>query len=122
MRPKPPELLVHEYIECQRVHAEIDFSSRASVKAGNKAADRMRLIATSLSASQAGQVAFEQLLTSPNPVLALWAAHHLLELMSPIESVQEAALALIASAAKGDSAHALGEAMWLESWHSARAT
>lgn len=122
MLTESPEVLIREYVAHQLVHAKIDFSNRASVMAGNRAADRMRSIASALSTSVAGQDAFERLLTSPNSGLALWAAHHLLELMNPAEAVQETALVLIASAAEGDSANALGEAMWLESWHSAHST
>lgn len=107
-----------EYIELARQHAEANDGTRAWVRRVNQAADRMRAIATvQLSGSGVQAHRFSSLVDSPDGRARLWAAHHLLELCTTLEdAVVARALAVIEAAAKGDSAEAMGEQMWLANW------
>jgi len=87
------------------------------VHAGNKAADQMRSIAKCIAGNQQIQTEFETLLDSPNQLLARWAAHHLLELMSLTPRTEAKALSLIEHAATREGPDAYGEQLWLHSWY-----
>lgn len=122
MHPENLEQLITEYLANQELHAAVDFGNKSSVKAGNKAADRMRNIAAELREATESTTRFEALLDHPNPMVRKWVAHHLLELMEPSKSAVERSLSIIEQASLGDSAEALGERMWLASWNAAHAT
>ena len=113
--------LIQEYRACQAVQSCIDFSSKGSINASNKAADRMRAIATTISKSPEAVTLFGNLLAAQEPQLQLWAAHHLLEIMNPDNSTKSSALSIIENASRGDDANALGERLWLDAWRSSNA-
>jgi hypothetical protein len=83
----------------------------------NRAADRLREIAIEEAVEDPTGSSFAILLHDEIANVRLWAAHHFLELFNK-RSLQEttAALNIIEVAARGDSAAALGERMWLEEW------
>jgi len=109
------ELLDH-YKRHAMFHASIDFGDRASVRAGNSAADDMAAVAKRLAAlSPPASVPFAALLDADHAT-ALWAAHHLLEHFEPDHAIERHALAVIERAASGDDANAMGNRMWLEDW------
>jgi len=113
--------LLEEYVSCAREHRLTSYGSRVSVRAGNRAADRLRSIAKVIAVRgpQATE-AFSLLLSDPDEPQASWAAHHLLELMIPDESQLERALAILTALAEGPTAYALGTRMWLENWRRSR--
>ena len=112
---------IHAYRRCQAVHAGVDFSDPVSVAEANAAADRMRALAAEWGQDPTVQACFETLLWDANGPLAKWAAHHLLELMSPSPRGKAQALLILEGAARGDSAEAMGERMWLDAWRSSHA-
>ena len=115
--------LIEEYVSCARECLLTNYESRVSVRAGNRAADRLRSIAKAIAArGPRATEGFSLLLSDPDAPQASWAAHHLLELMNPDESQEERALAIITALAEGQTAYALGTRMWLENWRRTRNT
>jgi HEAT repeat protein len=81
------------------------------------AADRLREIAVEEAAHDPAGLSFVALLEDESSNVRTWAAHHLLELFDKRSlPVEQRALNIIEAAARGDSATALGERMWLEEW------
>jgi hypothetical protein len=77
----------------------------------------MRSIAEEIASSGPRAVeSFSSLLTDSSAAHAGWAAHHLLELMSPNELQADRALAVIAAIADGPTVNADGERLWLDNW------
>ncbi len=83
----------------------------------NRAADRMRELAVQEAAQDPTGSSFAQLLRDEIPNVRLWSAHHFLELFT-LRSAENTsfAVAIIESAARGQSAAALGEQLWLTEW------
>ena len=111
------QALIDEYRAQAAIHSAIDYGQKASIRAGNRAAARMRSIAQKLTTlGNQAVAAFGRLLESHEPGVAIWAAHHLLEHMAPKPSLAESALNLIQRRAWGAGPDALGERVWLSEW------
>lgn len=109
--------LIAEYKGLALTHARTDYGDKAGVKAASAAADRMRAIAFELAASGPDAVsAFGDLVRSPDATVANWAAHHILEHMSPEPATVRAALDIIERTASGTGPDAFGDRIWLQRW------
>ena len=95
----------------------MDYGNRDSVRKGNSAARAMgKLAAKMLSGGRPGADRFSALLDDSQYHVALWAAHHVLELGQPDEPTKQRALGIIERASRGTDANALGERIWLQEW------
>ena len=109
--------LLNRYKELALIHASIDYGDPQSVRTGNSAVDEMISISRDISQmGQPGLEAFASLLDVSTNRTDLWAAHHILEHMDFNETLKQRALAIIRENAKGQSADALGQRMWLKDW------
>jgi hypothetical protein len=109
--------LIAEYKGLALTCARTDYGDKPSVKAANVAADRMRAIAFEIAASGPVAVAaFGDLVRAPDVTIANWAAHHILEHMSPEPEIVRAALDIIERTASGTGPDAFGDRIWLQRW------
>ena len=112
-----PQDLIAEYRGLALTHAGTGLGDKASVKAASAAADRMRAIAFAIAASGPDAVsAFGDLVRAPDATIANWAAHHILEHMSPERAIVRAALDIIERTASGTGPEAFGDRIWLQRW------
>jgi hypothetical protein len=111
-------VLLAEYLERASKHAVVDYASSASVRDGNVAAHRLNEIAELLHARDVIESSLEPILQ--DPIAGIWAAHHLIEVAHAKGPLEQAALAVIASVARGSSLNAAGEALWLRNYRIAR--
>ena len=115
------EQVLARYRECAALHASIDYGSRATVERANRAVDTMRELASNLGRSgPAAVTAFARLLEEREARIDVWAAHHLLELMTVGPKIETRALAIIEREVAGDSVAAVGNRVWLERWRAQR--
>ena len=109
--------LIGEYRSCADAHNEPGDGSESWATRVNHAADRMIVIARRVAEGGPEAVSrFGSLLETDRPHVALWAAHHLLDFMTPDLRARDAALALIERTAAGKGGLALGEQQWLDNW------
>jgi hypothetical protein len=117
MQPSLIENLIAEYRSAALLHSQPGDGTAASLTRCNKAADRMVVISREIAAGGREAVAvFADLLTSSDPHLSIWAAHHLLDFMHPDDGARIQALSLIERNAQGSSPQAVGDQVWLENW------
>ena len=110
--------LISEYRAAAQAHNEPDDGTPSWALRVNRAADRMIMISRQVASSGVDAInEFGQLVKSDDPILALWAAHHLLDFMEPAEPVRDTALSLIERVAASDSEDALAERIWLENFN-----
>ena len=111
------EQLIHEYRTCAAAHYEPNDGSSGWIQRVNHAADRMITIARHIAGTGPdGITRFATLLDRDDPHVAGWAAHHLLDFMSPDDATRTAALSIIERAAQSNTVESLGEKTWLENW------
>ncbi|NIK80454.1 galactokinase [Paenibacillus castaneae] len=108
---------IDTYKECAKIHFEIDYSNKKSVKRANKAVVEMIRIAQRINIDFPQKMdEFSELLNEKKYRLDIWVAHHLLERMNYTKDMEEKAIAVIEEYAKEDSADGLGNRMWLSEW------
>jgi hypothetical protein len=110
------EDLIEQFKENAKVHFNIDYGNKKSVKAGNKAVDRMFEIAQKLNDSGHFNE-FAALLSCEEDRVNVWTAHMLLERLNATGSIAEEALSVITELANSDDINSFGEKLWLEHWH-----
>ncbi|MEI2339073.1 hypothetical protein FA002_14415 [Priestia megaterium] len=111
------ETLVDLYQKSAKIHYEIDYRDKKSVKKGNRAAEDMKKIAQLIHLYYPGMLfEFATLLTNPTYRIDLWAAHHVLEIMSYSPMLEDNALSVIERYADENDFTALGNRMWLDQW------
>ena len=109
--------LISEYRAAASAHNEPDDGTSSWAERVNRAADRMMLISRQVASAGPDAVSeFGQLVGSDDPVVALWAAHHLLDFMNPQEPARDRALSVIRNVADSNRADASAEKEWLENW------
>jgi hypothetical protein len=102
------------YRKLVEIHAAMDHGDvipsekGISVRAMGKAAAKM------LSSGRDGADRFSVLLDDSRSHVALWAAHHLLDLGELDEPTKQRALRIIERASRGNDVNALGDRIWLE--------
>jgi hypothetical protein len=105
---------INKYISLVQIHQSVDFSSKKSVKQGNKAMDQMIDIAKVLNNIEGGLNEFLKILDMDKLELKYYASFHIVEHMNPNESIKERCLILIRS--KAEKEDILGYKYWLKSW------
>lgn len=105
--------MINEYRECVRVCSAIDYTDESSVKRSNKAVEKMYQIVQA--ANSSGPETVTELTALLNePDCAKWLAHQLVEKAAITKEVKNKCFAIVETLAKGESAEALGERMWIE--------
>ena len=111
--------LVEKYKNYAKVHFEVDYGDKKSVKKGNQAARDMRRIAYEINELYMDKIErFAELLSEGAYKKDIWVAHHILECMNYSREIEKKALNVIEKYSMGDSAEALGNKMWLKDWKS----
>lgn len=111
------ENLVEEYKECAKIHYNIDYTDKNSVKHGHNAARTMIDIARTINNKYSERIEeFSKLLYDKNYKINIWAAHHILEHMNYTHDLECSALSIIKKYAKKNTIEGLGNKMWLEQW------
>ena len=110
-----PENPLDRYRRLAEIHAAMDYGNGNSIRKGNSAARAMGKVAAKiLNGGRSGADRFSVLLHDSRSHVALWAAHHLLELGELDEPTEQRALGIIERASRADDANALGERIWLQ--------
>ena len=105
------------YRRLAEIHAAMDYGDHNSVRKGNSAARAMgKVAAKMLSGGRPSVDRFSILLDDSHSHVALWAAHHLLELAQLDDPTKQRAVGIIEHASRGNDANALGERIWLQQW------
>lgn len=114
--------LIAEYKEQAAICAKTDYADKKSVRQNNKAVDRMYAIVTTIDRNFGpdGIVKFQELLDVKEYNIDLWSATHLLERLKVEKSIEEKALTIIETVAKGKGVEALGYQYWLKDWYEKR--
>jgi hypothetical protein len=114
--------LIAEYKEQAAICAKTDYADKKSVRQNNKAVDRMYAIVTTIDRNFGpdGIVKFQELLDVKENNIDLWSATHLLERLKVETSIEEKALTIIETVAKGKGVEALGYQYWLKDWYEKR--
>lgn len=101
-----------EYIKCAEICAQIDYSDKKSVRANNRAVDKMyRLVER---AKFEGPESIAGLIDLLDHSLAgSWIAHQLVERVNFDIEIAKKCFEIIEPLAHGESANALGETWWL---------
>jgi hypothetical protein len=109
------ENLLEQFKENTKIHYDINYSEKASVRKGNKAVDKLFELAEKIKDN--GQISeFAELLNDNQNKVDLWTAHILLERLKVKNGVAVKALDVIKSYANSDNANGYGEKLWLEQW------
>jgi hypothetical protein len=112
------EQLLDKYRQNARIHYEVGFRDKASVRKGNRAASQMIRIAQQVEEEFSGGVdAFAGLLVERDYKIDCWAAFHLIEQMNISQQLQQKALAVIERYARSDDIDAAGIQLWLKGWN-----
>lgn len=112
--------LIDEYVKTAKEAANVDYADKSSVRKFNAQSDRMRAIArTIVTLGNEAVVRFISVLD--NEPAAVWAAHHLVELVDLDSQTLTKCFGRVRQAqlqaeAKGNGADAMGEEMWLKEW------
>jgi hypothetical protein len=104
--------LITDYKKLSKIHSEIDYADKNSVRKGNKTVDKMISIAEKINKNPSGIFEFRKLLNDTDDHISLWASHHILEYMDYSNQDESTALKHIKRAAKNE----YGEKIWLEEW------
>jgi len=111
--------LIEEYKVQAAVCAQTDFAVKKSVRQNNKAVDRMYAIVATIDTNFGldGIGKFQELLDIKENNTDLWTATHLLERLKVEKPIEEKALIIIETVAKGKGVEALGYQYWLKKWY-----
>ena len=113
--------LIDQYIKAfEETHLELnDYSNKSYVKRANRAATKMRKIASQINNSYPElKDKFNKLLDAKEIGLDRYVAHHILELMNYEMNVQNRAISIIEDVARSDElVNSLGNLMWLIDWY-----
>lgn len=101
---------IKEFLELSEVHASVDYGNPSSVRAGNKAADSMRKIATGLVKSGLTEDLLELL---DDKAAGAWVAFTVAELPQTTHKQRERCIKTIQGIAAGSGIDAMGAEMWL---------
>lgn len=105
--------MIDQYRECARVCSTIDYADKSSVKRSNKAVDKMYQIVQT--ANNKGPQSIADLATLlDEPDCAKWLAHQLVEKAAITKEIKNKCFSIVETLAKGESAEALGERLWLK--------
>ena len=109
------ENLLEQFKQNAKIHFDIDYANKASVKKGNKAVEKLFKLAQKFNDN--GQVnQFAELLNDNNNKVDLWTAHILLERLNAENVLAERALKVIENYAGLSDVESYGEKLWLEQW------
>lgn len=115
--PDTYEEIINTYLECAKIHNDIDYADKSSVKRGNKAVTTMIVIAKIINEKYSERIEdFSTLLNNSSNRVDIWVAHHILEHMNYSNSLEKRALAVIKKYSKENTANGLGNRMWLDEW------
>ncbi len=107
--------MLEEYRRCVAICAAIDYADDLSVRANNRAVDRMYEIVRE--AAEAGPDAIcrlAALLDEPDP--GKYLAHQLVETVELAKETEAKCFSIIEQLAKGNGLDVMGEQMWLKKW------
>ena len=111
------EKLIDKYLECAKIHYDIDYADKSSVKRGNKAVTTMIGIAKIINEKYPERIEdLSTLLNTTSNRVDIWVAHHILEHMNYSNILEKRALAVIKKYSKENTANGLGNRMWLDEW------
>ena len=96
-----------------RICNAIDNADELSVKRNNKAVDRMYQI-VQLANNKGPETVAELATLLDQPDCAKWLAHQLVEKAAITKEIKNKCFAIVETLAKGETAAALGERMWLK--------
>lgn len=114
---KAYEKLLEEYKECAKIHNDIDYADKSSVKKGNNAVVNMISIAKTINNVYSERIEeFSILLNDDKDKIDIWVAHHILEYMNYTENIQYRAISVIKKYSKENTTDGLGNRMWLKEW------
>jgi len=103
------------YRKLVEIHAAMDHGDVIPSEKGNSAVRAMGKVAAKiLSSGRDGADRFSVLLDDSRSHVALWAAHHLLDLGELDEPTKQRALRIIERASRGNDVNALGDRIWLQ--------
>ena len=109
--------LIDEYKTLPKICALTNYADKKSVKANNKAVDRMYEIVSLVNDfGPKGTKTFSALLDISDHKTNIWAATHLLEKLAFEEPTGIRALQIIEEVAKGDDLQAAGYQIWLKNY------
>ncbi len=101
-----------EYIKCAEICAQIDYSDKKSVRANNRAVDKMYSLVER--AKVEGHESVAVLIDLLNhPLAGSWIAHQLVERIDINIELAKKCFKIIEPLTEGKSANAMGERMWL---------
>ncbi len=104
--------LLNEYTQRAKVHSNIQYGSKSSVKNGNESINKMIHIAKTI--KKMGNAAiqkFSKLLN--NKITSIYCAHHLIEVIGVTGKLKDKAISIIKGRSKDKGPNAKGEEMWL---------
>ena len=111
--------VLDQYRKCAEICSKIDYANKASVRANNRAVDKMYKIVNE--AVKQGQSAVDELtILIDEPLPASWIAHQLLEKATVSPEIEKKCLSIIWKSATqegGKPSQQMGEQMWLKQWH-----
>jgi hypothetical protein len=109
--------MLNQYRKCAEICSNIDYSNKASVKASNRAVDKMYKIV--VEAVKSGPVAVNELASLlDEPLSAPWIAHQLLEKTAVSLETERKCLSIIWKLSKeGPGTQQMGEQIWLKRWY-----
>lgn len=115
--PDTYDEIIDTYLECAKIHFDIDYADKGSVKRGNKAVTTMIGIAKIINEKYSERIEdFSTLLNNTSNRVDIWVAHHILEHMNYSNSLEKRALAVIKKYSKQNTVNGLGNRMWLDEW------
>lgn len=108
--------LLEKYIEQAKICFQVDYGDKNSVKAHNKAADKMQKIVGLIDHNygEEGVKRFSDLLDITEYTTNVWAAVHVFNNLKADNDSRRKALQIIRNIAKGDDVNALGFQHWLK--------
>lgn len=108
-----------QYRKCAETCSKIDYGKKATVRANNRAVDKMYKIV--YEAVRQGQSAIDELSTFlDEPLSGPWLAHQLLEKAAVSPEIERKCLSIIwklATQENGKLGQQMGEKMWLKKWY-----
>jgi hypothetical protein len=109
--------MVDQYRKCAEICSKIDYFNKASVRASNRAVNKMYKIV--VEAVKHGPVAVNELNSLlDEPLSAPWIAHQLLEKAVVSPEVERKCLSIIWKlSTKGPGTQQMGEQIWLKRWY-----
>jgi hypothetical protein len=110
--------IIAKYQDQTAICATTDYSDRKSIKAHNKAVDKMyKLIQALQSDFQKADIGeFAQLLNVSKNMTNLWVATQMLEKLSLEKDIVRKSLSIIREEARSNRPDAIGFQMWLKDW------